>query len=109
MFSLINFDEHPTNRNKKVFHFSIEEHAAYFEALLSKNNLQFEKQIDTEGDQRIYYGVHIGDFEKAKELNYLTIGNFRKPFIPDIFFRYFLILLSIFVVGLAIAGFILSD
>lgn len=109
MFSLINFQDHPTNRNKKVFHFSIEEHALYFEALLIKNSLQFEKQIDEEGDQRIYYGVHIGDFEEAKKLNYLTIGNFRKPFIPDAFFRYFLIIISIIIVGLSIIGFILSN
>ena len=109
MISLINFQDHPTNRNKKVFHFSNEEQAVYFESLLTKNNLQFEKQIDEKGDQRIYYGVHIGDFEKAKTLNYLTIGFFRKPFIPDVFFRYFLIIISIFIVGLAIVGFILSD
>ena len=109
MLSLINFQDHPTNRNKKVFYFHKQEQAAYFESLLQQESIVFEKQIDTKGDHRIYYGVHIGDFEKTKRLNYLTMGKFRKPFIPDVFFRYLLIVISIIVVGLGIAGAILSQ
>lgn len=108
MIFSVNFQEHPTNRNKKVFFFSKPEHAAYFETLLIEKTIKFEKQIDTEGDQRIYYGIHIGSFEEAKQLNYLTIGKFRNKFIPDAFFRYLLITISILVVGLGIVGALLS-
>ena len=109
MISTINFQEHPTNRNMKVFYFSKEEHAAYFERLLIENGVDFEKQVDTEGDQRIYYGIHIKHFEVAKKLNYLTIGAFRSKFIPDVYFRYFLIAVSIAILGLAIVGALVSE
>lgn len=108
MISTINFQEHPTNRNLKVFFFSKAEHASYFENLLNENSIEYEKQIDSEGDQRIYYGIHISDFKIAKRLNYLTIGAFRTKFIPDVFFRYFLITVSILVLGLAIVGALIS-
>lgn len=109
MISTINFQEHPTNRNLKVFFFTNPLHANHFESLLTEKAIKFEKQIDDEGDQRIYYGVHISNFKDAKQLNYLTIGKFRSKFIPDAFFRYLLIAISILVVGLSIAGALLSD
>jgi len=108
MISLINFQDHPTNSRKKVFFFRQLTHANYFEDLLKKDKVDFEKQVDEEGDKRIYYGIHISDFEKTKKLNYLTIGHFRSPFIPDKFFRYFVIIISIIVLTLAFAGAILS-
>lgn len=109
MISFINFQDHPTNRNLKVFYFKDEEHASYFEELLNEKQIKFEKQIDEEGDNRIYYGIHITHFETVKTLNYLTLGKFRSKFIPDVFFRYLLIFGSILIVGLAIAGAILSN
>lgn len=109
MLSLINFQDHPTNINKKVFFFKKADHARYFELMLIENNIIFEKQIDEEGDQTIYFGVKKSDFKTAQKLNYISIGHFRKPFIPDKLFRYFLIGFSIFVVGLAILGAILSN
>lgn len=108
MLELINFQDHPTNINKKVFFFKQVSHANYFEVMLVESKIIYEKQIDEEGDQTIYFGVKKSDFKTVQQLNYLTIGHFRKPFIPDKFFRYFLIVLSIFVVGLAILGAFLS-
>lgn len=109
MLSLINFRDHPSNRHKKVFFFKDPEHANYFEVLLVESKITFEKQIDEEGDQTIYYGVKISDFKTAKQLNYLTIGRFRKPFISDRFFRIFIILLSILVLSLAFLGAYISN
>ena len=108
MLSMINFQDHPTNRNKKVFFFKKAEHANYFEVMLIESKIDFEKQIDKEGDQTIYYGVKKNDFKAVQKINYLTIANFRKPFISDKFFRYLLIGISVFVVSLAILGAILS-
>jgi hypothetical protein len=109
MISTINFQDHPTNRNIKVFFFSNVEHANHFESLLQEQSIDFEKQIDEDGDQRIYYGIHIRHFKESKRLNYLTIGKFRNKFIPDLFFRILLISISLLVVGLSIAGALLSD
>jgi len=109
MFNLQNFQDHPTNRNKKVFLFKETTHANYFENLLIKEEIEFEKQIDNDGDNTIYYGVKKGDFKATQKINYLTIGNFRKPFIPDKFFRFFLIIISFIVLGLAVIGAIVSN
>tara|TARA_B110000046_G_scaffold78688_1_gene86776 strand:- start:751 stop:1080 length:330 start_codon:yes stop_codon:yes gene_type:complete len=108
MISTINFQEHPTDRNIKVFFYSNAVHADHFEALLNEQSIEFEKQIDAEGDQKIYYGIHIAHFKEAKRLNYLTIGKFRKKFIPDLFFRLLIITISILVLGLAITGALIS-
>lgn len=109
MFSLVNFQDHPTNNNKKVFFFRNPEHAEYFELLLIEEKVVFEKQIDKEGDLTIYYGIKTSDFKLVQKLNYLTIGKYRKPFIADVFFRYFIIIVSIALLTLAFAGAILSD
>ncbi len=109
MLSTINFQDHPTNRNMEVFFFKQAIHADYFENLLNENKLFYEKQIDTEGDKTIYFGVKKTDFKEVKRLNYLTIGHFRKPFIPDAFFRYFVIIISVIILSLAIAGAIIAN
>lgn len=108
MLSFVNFQDHPTNNNKKVFFFRTPEHAQHFEYLLVEEKVIFEKQIDKEGDLTIYYGVKTSDFKIAKKLNYLTIGKYRKPFISDVFFRYFVIVLSIIVLSVAIIGALVS-
>ena len=109
MLSLQNFQDHPTSRNKKVFYFKDHTHAAHFETMLVENKVDFERQIDEEGDQRIYYGVKTSDYKAVLKLNFLTLGAFRKPFIPDRFFRYFVIALSLFILGLAILGAIITN
>ena len=105
----VNINEHPTNSNKKVFYYKEIEQANYFENLLKESEIVFEKQMDEEGDQMIYFGVNKSDFQDVKKLNYLTIGNFRKPFIPDLYLRYFVIVISICILGLAFLGAWLSN
>lgn len=100
----ININDHPTNRNKKVFYFKDKLKADHFEQQLILENINYEKQVDEEGDQTIYFGVRQSDFDRAKTLNFLTMGKFRKPFIADPFFRYFVIAISILILALAFIG-----
>lgn len=105
----VNINEHPTNNNKKVFFYKDIERAHYFENLLRESKVKFEKQIDEEGDQTAYFGINKSDFEQVKRLNYLTIGKFRQPFIPDKVLRIFVIIISITVLSLAFIGAWLSN
>ena len=105
----VNINDHPTNRNKMVFYFKDSNRATYFKNMLIEEKIQFETQTDTEGDQTIYFGVMKSDFERVKQLNYLTEAAFRKKFIPDPVFRYIVISISIIILGLAITGAILSN
>lgn len=106
---LVNIKDHPTNQKKRVFYYKETEHAMHFEKLLIDEDLFYEKQVDVEGDHTIYFGIKSSDFERAKKLNYLTIGHFRKPFIPDKIFRIILITVSLLVLTLAIVGALLSS
>ncbi len=108
LFTHINYDDHPTNRNKMVFHFKVKEQADYFEDLMKENHIKYEFQIDKVGDGRIYYGVLKTDFSKAKELNFITFGHFRKPFINDPFFKYFIVIITVLAIAIGIIGAIKS-
>jgi len=100
----INFEDHPTNRNKMVFHFKEAEHADYFQNLLNENRIKHERQVDEDDNGRVYFGVMKSDFKLAKRLNYLTYGHFRDPFITVPFFKYLLLIVTITAVTLAIYG-----
>ena len=45
MISTINFQEHPTDRNIKVFFYSNAVHADHFEALLNEQSIEFDVKI----------------------------------------------------------------
>jgi len=105
-----NFREHPTNRSCEVYHFDSSEKGDYFETLLQKNSIWFERFEETEdGKFTVYFGVKKVDSSKVRHLNNLTIGKFRSRFIPDAFLRIFIMLISAIVLGLAIAGFFLAE
>ena len=80
--------------------------AQYFEELLNENQIAFEKDDTEDLVKRHLYGVHKKDMEEAERLNNIAIGKFRKPFIGDPMFRYFLIFLSFAVIALAIYGYL---
>lgn len=92
-----------------VFYFRKQQLADHFENALQRNNIIYEKQIDTEGDQTIYIGVKKSDFAMARQLNYLTHGEFRKPMIEHPFFRYLLVIVFVVCVILAIIGAIIAN
>ncbi len=104
MLTHINFQDHPTNRNKMVFHFKDAEHATHFQLQLNEHKIKYERQVDEEGDKRIYFGVMKSDYKEAKRLNYLTYGHFRKPFITEPFFKYLLLIVTLTAVFLAFMG-----
>lgn len=109
MWTKINFQDHPTNFRKKVFFFEVVSHADHFEAQLNEAAIPYEKQIDHEGDQKVYFGVSSSDFEAAKKLNYITLGKFRDKFIPDTALRWFVIGISVIVLTLTFLGVLFSN
>lgn len=105
----VNINDHPTNRNKMVFYFKDVKRAKYFENMLIEEKINYESQVDEEGDQTIYYGVMRTDFERVKKLNYLTEAAFRKKFISDPVVRVIMITISLFILILAIIGALVSN
>lgn len=107
--NLTNYEEHPTNNKYYVFNFRVIERANYFENLLIEHKIEFEKdQETTENGTLFLFGIHKKDLKQSIYLNNLTIGNFRKPFIADKFFRYFVLAVGLGAILLGVVGFIVT-
>lgn len=109
MISLLNYSQHPTNRLYTVFGHKQKEQSDFFEKLLNDNHINYEKDIEEDnGRITIYFAVSNSHLKIAKKLNFEAIGHFRQPFIADAIIRYFIIGISIVVISLAIAGYVLQ-
>lgn len=110
MINLTNFDTHPTRKAYSIFRFYDFNRQAYFEQLLLQDNIWFEKETYNE-DETIWYvfGVRNSDLKKVKHINYLVAAKYRKPIIPNIYFRWILLLVSFGLIALAIIGYFMSN
>jgi hypothetical protein len=107
ILNITNYREHPTRPGYTVFHFFDDKQAEDFKKLLSDKAIWFETDTDKKDNKTIYlFGVRNSDLKTAVMLNYLVIGKYRKPFIPNAFFRWFVIFLGLAVVTLAIIGYL---
>ena len=110
ILNITNYRDHPTRPGYTVFHSFDENYAHDFKKLLEENNIWFETDTDKKDGKTIYlFGVRNSDLKKVVKLNYLVIGKYRKPFIPNKFFRWFVVLLGIFLVFVAIIGYLKSN
>lgn len=106
MINITNYDDHPTRRGYKVFKFFEEERSDYFESLLNEREIWYEKHIEEEEDRNIYfYAVRNDSFDVVSKLNFAVNGKFRKSFIPNAYFRWTVIILSIIVMTIALIGY----
>ncbi len=102
-----NYQEHPTNDQYVVFHFSEEAWGDHFEKLLKENDITYEKDVIAEKPLWLY-AVHRRYLTRAEKLNWQVYGKFRNRFIPQKGFRVLLILIFVLVVGLALVGYFAS-
>ncbi len=109
MIDFTNYRIHSEKKDYMVFHFDHKEQSLYFEELLNKNNLYFEKHLENEKNFFIYYGVRRCDFTIVNQLNNESNGKFKKPFISDKYLRYTVLSLFFIMMGLALAGFIVTS
>ncbi len=108
MINLMNYYEHPGDNRYYVFEIRGVEKSMIFESYLDEFGVNFEKMVEEEGDKTLY-GVLKLNFSKALKANNLTESQFRKPMIELPALRYGLVIFMFLVVGLAIAGYIISN
>lgn len=106
-FELTNYRKHPSDPKYYVFTFNVVEKANFFENLLIEHKMWFEKFIE-EDQTKVYFGIHRNDFKQALKLNHLTTARYKKPFVPNKYFRWFMIFLSASLIILAIYGYLIS-
>ena len=108
-FDLTNYRIHPTDKSYNVYHFTKPDQADYFETLPIEYKLHFERYNEKKGDRLVYYfGIKRIDESTSNQLNNLTLGRYRRKFIPDYKLRLGVMVLSVGVLLLAIIGFIKS-
>ena len=76
---------------------------------MEENTIWFESDVDKKDGKTIYlFGVRNSDLKKAVNLNYLVIGKYRKPFIPNLYFKWFVVVLGVLLVVAAVIGYLKS-
>lgn len=110
LFDLTNYRIHPTDKSYNVYHFSKTEQAEYFETLLIEFKLHFERHNEDKGDRTVYYfAIKRVDEKVSNQLNNQTLGRYRRKFIPDQRLRTGIMIVSLFILLIAIIGFIKSN
>ena len=105
---LTNYYEHPSDNRYLVFEFRSEEKAVHFENQLTEASIPFEKHIERDQDVLIFYGVSKQFDKSSMRANFITHGAFRKPLINNRLAKYALLLFTLFMVILAIIGYLKS-
>ena len=103
---LVNYSRHPENHEFIVYRFADEGRANSFEAALNEQGIPYEN--DTHEKKQVTYhlfGIHKNYYKKTEKINYKVEAQHRKPFIPYVGFRWFLILISGVAMSLAILGY----
>ncbi len=103
-----NYERHGVQRGYIVFYFIGMEPANYFEALLIKAGIEYERGQSANILKRHLFGVHQRDEKTAKELNDETGKHFQKPFLGTRKIANFIILFTLLACLLALAGYFLS-
>ena len=102
----VNFTQHPDNKEYVVFRFADANRAASFRAELEKQRIWFEEAIEEKKQVTyILFGLHKTDYNKAQKINFAVEAKHKKFLIPGKFFRGFVVLFGVTMIGLAIIGY----
>jgi hypothetical protein len=108
--NITNQQPHPDRKGYEIYYFRTPEQANHFEELLKEKDLFYERGEQGQSSSTVYlFGVKTKDIEKIDPLNYLALGRFRKPMIPDKKARWVVVLIGLGLLLFALIGFFLSN
>ncbi|SFT56308.1 hypothetical protein SAMN05216474_1341 [Lishizhenia tianjinensis] len=103
---LVNYVQHPSNKDYIVYRFADKKRAISFESALKEHKIWFEKSEDTPRTKTFYlYGIHKRDNKKVSHLNFTVEAAHRSFLIKNNFFRYFVLLFVTAMITLACMGY----
>ncbi len=119
-----NVKDHPTNDQYNVYRFYNPEQADFFEELLQKHKVQYERdnhlvdvatkaaeqELEEEKQQKdvYYFGIPKRLEKQVQKLNNLAIGKYRDPFIPNKGSALIFMLLILAILVFALVGYLSS-
>lgn len=103
---LVNYVRHPTDPNYVVFRFADKKRADDFQHVLQEKKIWFERS-ENQTRSKFYYlfGVNKRDFNAVQSINFTVEGKNRGFLMPNRYFRWAVLILSIGMVALAILGY----
>lgn len=102
----VNYTRHPSDPNYVVYRFPDVNRATSFEVALIEQGIDFEKDTAEKRGVTIHlFATHKNDYKKTQQINFDVEAKHRKPFIPYVGFRYFMIIFSATVLFLAFMGY----
>jgi hypothetical protein len=108
--NITNQQPHPDQKGYEIYYFRTPEQANHFEELLKEKGLFYERGIQGQGQSAVHlFGVKSKDIEKIDPLNYLALGRYRKPMIPDKNARIVVVIIGLGLLLFALIGFVLSN
>lgn len=102
LIDLTNYSEHPTEPNWLVFRYPSSEHAKEMLRVCEAEGMKV--QADTVDGPPFMVGVHKRHATRAETLNFKVLGKYRKPFIPNPFWRTALIVFFVALMLIAVIG-----
>ena len=103
---LVNYVRHPSDPNFVVFRFADKIRADQFEIELTNKKIWYERG-EEQSKVKLYYlfGVNKRDFNAVQSINFTVEGKNRSFLMPNRYFRWAVLFLSIGMVTLAIIGY----
>lgn len=103
---LVNYVQHPENKDYIVFRFGDIERADSFQVELESRSIWFERGEEMKRTRMIYLvGIHKNDFKRVERINYLVEAKHKKKLIPVAPLRYLILIISFAAMTLAIMGY----
>ncbi len=107
ILGLVNYIDHPSDKNFKVFNFNSKKEADLFKSILEERRIFFEMDEEEHESEIMYlFAVQQRDFEKAQEANFDVSSRTRKNLIPNTTLRYGLLIVVMTLIGLALYGYL---
>jgi hypothetical protein len=109
-FGLVNYREHPTEKNYMVFNFNSQPEAEMFGNILKREVIWFEMaEEDTGIGKTFLFAVKSADMDRAQRANFEVTGKFKKPMIRNAVLRYGLIIFFLGILAIGIVGYVKND
>ena len=102
---LVNYVQHPSNKDYVVFRFADIERAKSFKTALDENKIWYESSEDTPRTKTFYlFGIHRRDYKKVQDINFNVEARHRSFLIKNNFFRYFVLIFVTATIVLGVMG-----
>ena len=104
--SLLNYRDHPVQKDYTVFFFSNFHMSAHFEQRLVEDGIPYERAVEDNGYKRYLFGVHKKYMNRTLAINEEAMREHSKKFIPVASLRYTLLAVIFSLIVIALIGYL---